>query len=112
MEEGETFESAAVREVIEECGIRSMVKSRVFTVTLRADTVQTHVTAGVVGFVSHDAYPTITEPAVFDEWRWVRPDNLPSPLFPATAVLLDAWTGTDADSRWRLYPSATTEAKM
>jgi ADP-ribose pyrophosphatase YjhB (NUDIX family) len=38
--------------------------------------------------------PRVTEPEVFRSWRWFAPDELPAPLFPATAQVLEAVPAT------------------
>lgn len=127
VEPGETFETAALREVTEETGIPAarVHDARVFAVTLRTEAPGTSVTACVVARVSgdgghdggqEDARPAgdppgpagvravVTEPDVFAEWRWVRPEEPPGPLFPATAALLAAWHGRPAPAGWTAYP--------
>ncbi|MCG5214634.1 NUDIX domain-containing protein [Streptosporangium soli] len=106
VEPGESFESAALREIAEETGIREVTSPRVFTVAL-SDTAT--VTAGVVARLSaQDAVATTPEPHVFERWIWVQPDSLPGPLFPASAAVLAAWRGRAAAEGWAMYSIAVT----
>ncbi len=111
IEARESFEEAALREVAEETGIRGVQEAAVFALALdmRADT--THLTVGLSARVSDDAAAALTtsatpEPEVFDRWIWANLDNLPTPLFPASAALLDAWQGRAAAPGWVFYAIA------
>ncbi|WP_181140780.1 NUDIX hydrolase [Streptomyces sp. Ru62] len=111
VEAGETFEEAAVRETAEESGIHDVTDARVFTVALDTRGSRTHVTAGVLARAgTPDPVPALPEPDVFDRWVWAGPDDLPAPLFPASAVLLAAWRGESVPAGWTLYPAAATPA--
>jgi 8-oxo-dGTP pyrophosphatase MutT (NUDIX family) len=113
VEATETFEEAAVRELTEETGIRGVQGARVFALALdtRADT--TRLTAGVSARASDDAITAlaILEPHVFDRWIWADLENLPSPLFPASAALLNAWRGRPAAPGWVLYAVSEPRAR-
>ncbi|GAA3083835.1 hypothetical protein GCM10020000_82610 [Streptomyces olivoverticillatus] len=99
VEPGESFEAAAVREIAEESGIRTVTDARVFAVVLHTDADRTHLTVGVVARVAlRDAVASTPEPEVFDRWVWARPTELPAPLFPASAALLALGRG-DAPPR-------------
>ncbi len=108
VEATEFFEEAALRELAEETGIRGVQEASVFVLALetRADT--TRLTVGVSARGSDDAITTLAtlEPDVFDRWIWADLDNLPSPLFPASAALLNAWQGRPAAPGWVLYAVA------
>ncbi|MEU0118104.1 NUDIX domain-containing protein [Streptomyces bobili] len=111
VEAGETFESAALREIAEESGIREVTGPRVFAVALRTDTDRTQVTAGVVACTADvDEEPDTPEPEVFDRWVWARPENLPLPLFPASAALLAAWQGRPVPEGWTVYAASDAMA--
>src|SRR5262245_51726122 len=87
VEASETFETAAIREIAEESGIREVTQARVFAVALHTDVDRTQVTAGVVARSADGAAVAATaEPEVFDRWVWARPEELPVPLFPASAA--------------------------
>lgn len=109
VEAGESFEAAAVREIAEESGIHEVTKARVFAIALHTDADRTQVTAGVLArLAAQDAVVATPEPEVFDRWVWARPEELPVPLFPASAALLAAWQGDLAPDGWRVYPAAGT----
>ncbi|MGP4000223.1 nucleotide triphosphate diphosphatase NUDT15 [Streptomyces sp. 8N706] len=112
VEAGETFEEAAVREIAEESGIHEVAEARAFTVALHTGGDRTQVTAGVLARLeAPDAVATTPEPEVFDRWIWARPDELPAPLFPASAALLAAWRGDPAAGGWTVYPTADVTAR-
>ncbi|SDC68227.1 NUDIX domain-containing protein [Actinokineospora iranica] len=98
LEAGETFESAAAREADEEAGL-AVGDPSVFALAVRLD--GSGVTVGVAG--RGGGTPVVREPHVFAEWTWVARDALPSPLFPASAVLLALWWGTAAPSGWSAH---------
>ncbi|MFD7244542.1 nucleotide triphosphate diphosphatase NUDT15 [Streptomyces massasporeus] len=105
VEAGESFEAAAVRETAEETGIRGVTEVRVFALALETGAERTHVTAGVLALVAEDdTEPIVAEPDVFECWVWAQPDELPTPLFPASAALLAAWRRQEAPDGWTLYP--------
>ncbi|MFI7610040.1 NUDIX hydrolase [Nonomuraea terrae] len=89
VEPGETFEEAAVRELAEETGVRDGGPPRVTAVVLDHPGGAVRVTAAV-SVAAGTADPVVTEPHVFRSWRWFAPDDLPEPLFPATARVLAA----------------------
>jgi ADP-ribose pyrophosphatase YjhB (NUDIX family) len=105
VEPKETFEAAAVRETAEETGILHIGDPQVFTVVLNTEGERCHVTVGVIARVADpDSRPTTPEPHIFDQWAWVPPDQLPGPLFSASAALLDIWRGLPLASGWSSYP--------
>lgn len=107
VEAGESFEQAARREIAEESGIHDVRDASVFAVVLNTDADRIQVTAGVLARVTADAAAAATpEPQVFDQWIWARLDDLPAPLFPASAALLNAWRGRSVPEGWMVYPTA------
>ncbi|MET9344275.1 NUDIX domain-containing protein [Nonomuraea sp. NPDC003804] len=87
VEPGESFEAAAVRELAEETGISNAGVPVVTAVLLDHPGGAVRVTAAVA-MSAGVAEPYITEPEVFARWAWFAPDALPTPLFPATALVL------------------------
>ncbi|GAA3294075.1 nucleotide triphosphate diphosphatase NUDT15 [Streptomyces cinereospinus] len=107
VEAGEAFETAALREIAEESGIREVTGARVFAVVLHTDADRTQVTAGVVARSADvGAVAATPEPEVFDRWVWARPEELPVPLFPASAALLAAWQAKPVPDGWTVYATA------
>ncbi|MFI7451917.1 NUDIX hydrolase [Nonomuraea sp. NPDC049714] len=107
VEPGETFEAAAVRELEEETGIGDAGLPRVTAVIVDHPGDVVRVTAAVamdtgplagdpqgVPHTIESGRPRVTEPEVFRSWRWFAPDQLPAPLFPATAQVLEAAPAT------------------
>ncbi|WP_187415153.1 nucleotide triphosphate diphosphatase NUDT15 [Nonomuraea sp. PA05] len=88
VEPDESFEAAATRELREETGIGDASPPRVTAVALDHHVGVVRVTAAVT-MRRGAAQPSVTEPHVFRSWRWFATNDLPSPLFPATAHLLN-----------------------
>ncbi|MEU5863112.1 hypothetical protein ABZ815_18205 [Nonomuraea sp. NPDC047529] len=63
------------------------------------------VTAAVTMLRGADA-PQVTEPHVFRSWQWFALDRLPSPLFPATALVLAVPASGSRDGLYRITPPA------
>jgi 8-oxo-dGTP diphosphatase len=99
VEAGESFEQAAVREAAEETGL-SALSPRVFAVALH--TAHSGLTAAVVASVAGGA-ARVTEPELFDQWVWTRPDDAPEPLYPASRMVLEAWSGRSTTPGWTVY---------
>ncbi|AQZ69320.1 MutT/nudix family protein [[Actinomadura] parvosata subsp. kistnae] len=101
VEPGETFETAAVRELAEETGISDASPPSVTAVVVDHPGGAVRVTAGV-RMTAGPTPPAVTEPHVFRSWQWFALDALPSPLFDATARLLGAAEG---NGHYRVAPA-------
>jgi len=88
VEPGESFEQAALRELTEETGIQSVINLRVTHVVLDHPDGLVRVTAAVCAAALPGTTPAIAETEVFEAWNWFARDELPTPLFPATAHLV------------------------
>ncbi len=83
---GETFEEGAIREVLEETGIKM---NKVKVICVNNDKIE-NVHFVTIGLLSEDfqGEPEIKEPDEITEWKWFDLSNLPSPLyFPSEKVL-------------------------
>jgi 8-oxo-dGTP diphosphatase len=83
---GETFEEAAKRETIEECGLKL---NALKVVCLNQDMVENahFITIGLF-CDDFDGDPEVLEPDKITCWEWFDLDNLPEPLyFPSAKVL-------------------------
>ncbi|MGI6612202.1 MAG: nucleotide triphosphate diphosphatase NUDT15 [Candidatus Nanosyncoccaceae bacterium] len=83
---GETFESAAVRKVAEEVGLKL---KQLEVICVNNDRVKTahFVTVGLFSD-NFTGEPRVMEPDEITEWQWFDLNNLPSPMyFPSTKIL-------------------------
>ena len=86
LEFGETFETGAKRETLEETGIQL---NNLRVICVNNDMVETaHFVT--IGLICDDftGEPKVCEPDEITEWHWFDLDNLPSPLyFPSERIL-------------------------
>lgn len=84
---GETFEQGAIREVIEETGIKL---NEVKVICINNDQVE-GVHFITLGLLSEDfnQEPEVKEPDEITEWNWFDLENLPSPLYFPSAKILE-----------------------
>lgn len=93
LENGETFEEAAKKEVFEETGL--LIKNpKVFCVSNNLRTYKEE----HVHFVSINLYvdefdgkPTVKEPLKCESWKWYPLDQLPRPHFDASEFAIDCF---------------------
>lgn len=106
VEAGESFETAAARELAEETGIvidRADLEVCGFVLD---DIDGTPRVSAAVRARVHPATPArLTEPHVFSAWEWFAPGEVPTPLFPATGHVLRLVYG--ATPEVRPEPAAT-----
>jgi 8-oxo-dGTP diphosphatase len=87
LEFGESFEEAAMRETLEESGIR--VRSmRVIGVNNDRAGAAHFVTIGLLS-EEFEGEAAVMEPNKMTEWGWFALDALPEPLYPPSANVLD-----------------------
>ncbi|MFD6278586.1 NUDIX hydrolase [Streptomyces sp. NPDC060209] len=87
----ESVAAAAARELREETGLRVPVDAvNVFAMV--------HDVVGGINRISmaalvrvESATPQVTEPHLISAWRWIAPEELPSPLFDPSAQILAVW---------------------
>lgn len=89
----ESFESCALREIAEECGVK--VKNLRFqylaNIKVYADTHYTH-----IGLLAdwHEGEPQLLEPHKAENWGWYALESLPEPLFePCRLAFLSLKSG-------------------
>jgi 8-oxo-dGTP diphosphatase len=89
---GEYFHEAAVRETLEETGIRlTKLKFTNLTNDPRKEREEHYIH---VNFESDtDDEPKLTEPDSFHEWEWFDLDRLPLPIFYGHRKLIEAFKG-------------------
>ncbi|HNV96938.1 MAG TPA: NUDIX domain-containing protein [bacterium] len=83
---GESFEDGAIRETLEETGIKL---NDVSVICVNNDIVETahFVTIGLLS-KDFEGEPKVMEPDEITEWNWFDLENLPSPMyFPSAKVL-------------------------
>jgi len=87
MEFGESFEEGAMREVLEETGIK--INSLDIMCVNNEKNVHAHFVT--VGLFSNDfeGDAQVMEPDEIVEWKWFELENLPSPLFPPSEHILE-----------------------
>lgn len=87
LEYGETFEQGAIREVLEETGIK-LNKLKVICIN---NDMNKHAHFITIGMISKDfeGKPKVLEPDEITEWKWFDISNLPSPIYFPSAKLLE-----------------------
>jgi 8-oxo-dGTP diphosphatase len=87
---GERLAEGASREVFEETGIR--VEAADLRLASLADSLLPDVHFVTVGFACEKftGEPRVMEPDEITEWGWFPVDDLPAPLFPPSAQILEA----------------------
>jgi ADP-ribose pyrophosphatase YjhB (NUDIX family) len=106
---GESFETAALREMAEETGITEWQRVKILAITQHLSSSASTVTGAVLVTVKQDAEAALLEPEVFTQWRWFSPGALPSLLFAASQAVLSYWLGDESPSGWETYPIAQAE---
>ena len=86
---GETFEEGAIREVLEETGIKL---HNVKVICVNQDMVETthFITIGLFSDV-FSGEPTVMEPDEITEWHWFDLNNLPNPIYFQSAKVLECY---------------------
>lgn len=89
----ESIAAAAVRELREETGLEAPEREvRVFAMLHDAVHGINRVTMAALVTVGDGAGDArVTEPHLISTWRWIRPEDLPAPLFDPSAQILAAW---------------------
>ncbi|MFI7365776.1 NUDIX hydrolase [Streptomyces sp. NPDC050149] len=87
----ESIAAAAVRELREETGLET-TEGEVRVLAMLHDAVHgiNRVTMAALVTVG-DVAAQVTEPHLISTWQWIRPEDLPAPLFDPSAQILAAW---------------------
>lgn len=85
---GETVKQCAIRETLEECGIKiKNLKNVPFTEDIFASTNKHYITLWIVAdYESGEA--EVLEPELCERWEWFDWNNLPAPLFTSTGNMV------------------------
>jgi len=86
LEMGETFEDAAIREVLEETGM-SIKNPKVIAITNNLETFKSehvHYVSVIMVTSDYTGEPQTMEPEKCENWQWCDPHNLPQPHFDAS----------------------------
>ena len=87
LEFGESFVDGAKREVYEETGIR-LNGAKVICVNNDKNAYAHFITVGLFSD-TFSGEPQVMEPDEITEWQWFGLDNLPTPLFPPSANIVE-----------------------
>ena len=91
LEHGETFEAGAIRETIEETGLRDLRAIRVVSIDNHVDYGKHYISIGVL-LESKTGEPTDPEPGKSEGWKWVDPrKKLPEPFFLPSRRAIENW---------------------
>lgn len=90
MEANESFKESSEREVLEEAGIK--IKNLKFQCLINIDKYKNHqaILAGMIAEWESNE-PRSLQDEKIGEWNWCDLNNLPSPLFYPTEVLIDSY---------------------
>lgn len=86
LELGESFESCAKREVLEETGL-ILNETEILGIVNNLETFEKegkHTVSVIMGSSSYQGTPTNLEPHKCEGWKWVDPNQLPTPHFEAS----------------------------
>lgn len=93
LEQGETFENGAIREVEEEHGI-AIIEPRVIAVTNNLETYRAegvHFISVILVAKKFEGEPSICEPDKCEEIIWANPKELPQPHFDASRLAVECY---------------------
>ena len=93
LEMGESFEAAAIKEVLEETGLK-IHQPRVFCVSNNLETFQqegVHFISVNLWTDKFEGTPQVMEKDKCEGWQWVDPNDLPLPHFDASQTAIDCF---------------------
>lgn len=89
LEWGETFEEAALRELLEETGIVAL-SLKVISVTNDIGPEEHYVTIGLQA-TEFKGEPRLNEPEKFEEWQWFPLDRLPEHIYTPSKKMIESF---------------------
>lgn len=114
VDEHESFEDAAVRELFEETQLQ-LASEQVQVFILMSDLQRDYLnlTTGVVCQLDRSQHHLkhaiqVTEPDIFEVWQWFALDKLPENLFPETQIMLDYWLKRPTATKFKIYPISSS----
>lgn len=93
LEMGETFEEAAIKEVLEETGLR-IFSPKVICVTNNLETYKAegkHYISVTLLTDQFEGTPVVLEPDKCESWQWLDPLAIPKPHFDASAFAIECY---------------------
>lgn len=93
LEAGESFEKAAIKEVLEETGLE-IIAPKVICVTNNLDTYKSegkHYISVALVADEFKGTPVVLEPDKCEGWQWVDPRAIPKPYFDASAFAIECY---------------------
>lgn len=104
VEPSESFEVAALRELKEETGLEvGASEAAIFNVLVDLSGTEPHLVGCALVKLANRPEVTPVEGEVFNEWQWASMSNLPDPLFPASAALIEVANGERPSGAWAHY---------
>lgn len=109
IDEHESFEEAAVRELFEETHLTLTAQQlQVFMLMTDVNRDYLNLTVGVMCQLTSAQHHLkssiqVTEPEIFESWQWFALDELPENLFPETQVMLDYWLKRPIPTQFKTY---------
>jgi 8-oxo-dGTP diphosphatase len=93
LEVGETFEEAAIKEVLEETGLK-IHAPKVLCVTNNLKTFKTenkHHVSVTLYTNQFEGVPKVMEKEKCESWEWLEPTNIPNPQFDASEFAVECF---------------------
>lgn len=108
IEAQESLEQAAVRELFEETNLKiEFSQLTPFVVFINRENPRVNMTIGLYVQLHSDDMKIdlkVTEPHIFESWKWFDLNELPTNLFPETEVMLQFWTLQTVNENFSIYP--------